>query len=569
MKPIPILLSLLLFLPLPGFSQDSPESGAAADPPPAVQGEASAEAATARARTVASLRAQLEAIRIKRGNVEELEAQLDAETNEVSREAAVEKLEKETRELNGLLLEFRESAAGVDIGLFEEKPSEPFSWQQKLGELLEPILAALEEATATSRRIADLREEAETFGERAEAASTAAARVEDLLAAAGDPALVEALEEQLGTWRERENLARSRMESARLQLENLEEQQEGVLGGTTRFIRDFVQQRGLNLLLGVGAALAVFFAVRLVLAVARRFRKTENPRNFGSRVFVVTANLLSVLGAVAAMLAAFSVTGDVFLFSFVLLFLLGVAWGGVKVLPQFVESLKLILNIGMVKEGERIVFDGVPWQVESLGFKSRLRNRRLGDAVQILPVRELVGHHSRPWCEGETEFPCEAGDWVQLSDGRVGRVAIQNPGQVVLEELGGAPVTFPTPDFLELAPRNLSAASFRVETRFGVDYRHQGESTGPIPADMERAVREGVSALVGADAVRSARVRFAAAGPSSLDYEVEVDLDGSVAPEHETVRYALQRILVDRCNENGWVIPFQQLTIHRAGPASG
>lgn len=552
------LLGLAALLP----AQEDPAPDAAARPLPTPLADASEDPATAR--MVASLRAQLEAIRIKRGDVEELEAQLGTETNEVSREAVVAKLEKATRELEDLLLKFQESAAGVDIGLFEEKPEQPFSWEQKLGEIVEPFLAELQDATALSQKMADLRKEREGFEAQASAAGQAVARIEEYLASAEEPALVEALQKQLELWQERGNLARSQAESAALQLENLEAQREGFLEGTTKYIRNFVQKRGLNLVIGVGAALAVFFSVRFMLYLVRRVRKTENPRNFGSRVFVLTANLVSVLGAVAAMMAAFSVTGDVFLFSFVLLFLLGVAWGGLKVLPQFVESLKLILNIGMVKEGEKIVFDEVPWNVESLGFTCRLANPLLDGAEQLLPVRHLVGHHSRPWCEGEEAFPCRRGDWVQLSDGRIGKTVAQNPGHVALEEWGGARVVFPTPDFLSLAPRNLSGESFRVETRFGIDYRHQKECTTVVPGVMEKAVREGIAAVAGPGLVKGVSVQFAAAAASSLDFEVEVDLAGEAAPLYEKVQYALQRILVDCCNENGWGIPFQQITVHRA-----
>lgn len=517
----------------------------------------------AASRMVASLSAQLEAIRILRQDVRELEAQMAAATNEVSRETLASQLQKATNDLNELVRKFRESAAGEEMDLFVEKPKEPFSLEQKLGELAEPFLAELQDATALSRRMADLREEAETYTEQADSAQRAVQRIDTLLEVAEKPGLMEELQQQRGYWQEKENLARSQAESASLQLENLEAQREGFLEGSTKYIRNFVQKRGLNLLIGIGAALAVFFSVRFVLFLARRFRKTDNPKNFGSRVFVLAANLLSVLGGLAAMMAAFSVTGDVFLFSFVLLFLLGVAWGGLKVLPQFVESLKLILNIGMVKEGEVIIFDEVPWQVDSLGFTCRLHNPLLDNAEQYLPVRHLVGLHSRPMCEGEELFPCEKGEWVQLTDGRIGKTVAQNPGYVVLEEWGGAQVVFPTPDFLAQAPRRLSGTSFRVETRFGIDYKYQKECTTTIPGIMEKAVQKELAALVGEESLREVTVQFASASASSLDFEVEADLAGEAAPLFEKVQYALQKSLVDCCNENGWEIPFQQLTVHR------
>lgn len=524
---------------------------------------------TSEERLAKSLRSQLQAIRIVSGDIEELEAQMNAETNEASLEEIRKQLEKKTKERRELMINFKETAAGVDIGLFEEKPKEEFSWEKQLGAILQPIMAEMEDATSLSRKISELRQEKEQYSERAAVAGNAANHVQDLMdRVPADSPLAAALSEQLTVWQEQETFAASRAEAASLQLENLEAQEQGLLEGSTTYIRQFMSERGLNLVIGIGSALAVFLFVRLILFLVRRLRKTENPKNFGSRIFVLVANLLSVVGALAAMLIAFSATGDLFLFGIVLLFLLGVAWGGIKVLPQFMESLKLILNIGMVKEGERILFDDIPWTVESLGFSCRLTNSRLDNACQVLPVRHLVGHHSRPWCEGEAEFPCTTGDWVQLSDGRVGKTLRQNPGHVVLQEWGGAQVTLPTPDFLALAPRNHSETTFRVETRFGIDYRHQAESTSTVPEKMTAAVRSGIKAIVGEEALRNVSVQFALAGASSLDYEVEVDLDKSAAEKYEKVQYALQRILVDCCNENGWEIPFQQITLHKAAPDS-
>ena len=256
--------------------------------------------------------------------------------------------------------------------------------------------------------------------------------------------------------------------------------------------------------------------------------------------------------------------GDLFLFGIVVLFLLGAAWGGIKVIPQFIESLKLILNVGMVREGERLVFDDIPWKVESLGFRSKLVNSRLNQAEQYLPVRELVGLHSREWSPGETEFPCETGDWVELSDGRTGQIRAQNPSQVVVRHLGGAHTTYPTVEFLSLNPRNLSGESFRVETRFGIDYKHQKDCIEKIPAVMREKLKEKLREIVEEKYILEILVQFAEAGTSSLDYEVQVHLAGEAADDYERVQFALQAILVEACNENEWEIPFAQLTLHQA-----
>ena len=54
------------------------------------------------------------------------------------------------------------------------------------------------------------------------------------------------------------------------------------------------------------------------------------------------------------------------------------------------------------------------------------------------------------------------------------------------------------------------------------------------------------------------------AGSSSLDYEIEVDVAPGMGHHHETIEHALARLAVECCTENGWTIPFPQLTVHRS-----
>jgi hypothetical protein len=258
--------------------------------------------------------------------------------------------------------------------------------------------------------------------------------------------------------------------------------------------------------------------------------------------------------------------GDWFLLGILLIFLLGIGWASVNTLPAHVETIKLMLNIGAVREGERLMFDGSPWRVDNLGFSARLVNPLLDGGVQNLPVRYLVGLHSRPRGTDEEWFPCRQGDWVELADGRIGRVAYQTPSAVQLVELGGSQVIYRTADFLGLAPRNLSTG-FRLECSFGIDYRHQAECTTTFPKVMQDRLEAELPAVAGGDALKSVRVELMAAAASSLDYEIEIDLDGAAAAELPELRRAVPRILVEACNEHGWVIPFQQITVHNAGGA--
>ena len=65
------------------------------------------------------------------------------------------------------------------------------------------------------------------------------------------------------------------------------------------------------------------------------------------------------------------------------------------------------------------------------------------------------------------------------------------------------------------------------------------------------------------------RVEFERANTSSLDIVVIADFDGSVTDLYNRLRRAIQRWCVEACTENGWEIPFAQLTLHQADAGGG
>jgi hypothetical protein len=537
---------LILSVQLIASAQPAPE--AAASPSPLEALEALSIAMQAKETEVAALREQLQAA-----------------TNSVEQEMLAAELEDELTDLTALRRRFEESASGVDVTVFEEVEKEAFSWQNQLGKILEPIIEEMETATARSRQLGRLKRDIDQFGERQELADKAIGRVEGYLEEAADPVLKVSLQKELELWKQRSVLASNQARAAKVQLEAMESEDSGGLGGAAPYIRGFLSQRGLNLLYGIGSAILVFMSLRLLLVLLRKVRKGEDPNSLSSRIFVLFTNLLSIIGAIVALLIVFSAAGDLFLLGLVLIFLIGAAWAGIQVIPQFIESLKIILNIGMVKENQRIVFDGIPWNVAALGFSCRLVNDELDEGLQVLPVKRLVGLHSRPWCKDEAAFPLKRNEWVALSDGKIGCSVAQNPGTITLREPGGALITYATPDFLNLAPKNLSRDSFRVQTRFGIDYAHQADATTKVPVWFKEHLEKHLPEEIEESAIREIAVQFASAGASSLDYEIEVDLDGSAAPLYERIEFALQRILVDACNAHNLTIPFSQITVHQAG----
>jgi len=124
------------------------------------------------------------------------------------------------------------------------------------------------------------------------------------------------------------------------------------------------------------------------------------------------------------------IAGDWVLLGLATLFLLGLAWASKHTLPQFFEQIRLLLNLGTVRDNERVVYEGLPWRVGRLNFYTRFTNPDLTGGLIRLPLRALSDLHSRPCTTDEAWFPCREGDWVKLDDDRWGKVVMQTPEMV-------------------------------------------------------------------------------------------------------------------------------------------
>lgn len=514
--------------------------------------------------SVQSLEALLKSVQSKQVEIVAVQQELQTAPDEVTRAELVAQLTKLKEESAQLNQQFAEFAVAVDISAFVEEEETEFNWQEELGAVLQPIIAEVKNATAESRIIGELRTSADEQAKRASVAHQAVAHLESLVAADPSPELATRLDEELGVWTQRRDDAQNQQTALDLQLENRLSERQSLLDASTGYAQTFFRTRGMNLFIGIGSFCLVFFGVRLIGGVYRKLHTAKRGESFTSRLGALLFHVFSIVGGMLAALLVFNMAGDWFLMGIVVIFLLGLGWASINTLPQHVETVKLMLNIGSVKEGQRIVFEGIPWQVDRLSFLARLVNPLLDGGLQTMPIKYLVGMHSRPNGKQEEWFPSRPGDWVELSDGRTGRVSYQTPSTVQLTELGGSQVVLQTPDYLALSPRNLSTG-FRVTTTFGIDYKHQADSATTIPAQMQRKLEAGLGELVGADHLKHVQVDLSEAGSSSLDYEINVDIHGDVAPKREILRRSIGRLLVEACNEHGWEIPFPQLTVHRQG----
>ena len=512
-----------------------------------------------------TLRSLLRSQAEKRAAVEEIKQRLE-KAEEIDKEAIEQELKVAMQELAQIEIQFQILATGGAASTFELRGDRALDLQKEFEQLLQPLVVMLKVATEDSRQIEMLKHERLITNSQLESASDALAGVRTLIARNSDEELQPILAELEGRWRQNLQDSKDQITSINRQLDGLLKKRNSAVSRTGAAFTGFVGDRAFNLFLGLGSLIGVIIAMQLFmrLILSRALRRWG--RSYRVRLLELFYYVMVVVLSVGAMLYVFNIRNDWLLLALSIIFLLSAGWVFIKILPNLIEQLALFLNLGAVQEGERVVFNGVPWLVRDLNYYTTLENPVLTGGSITLPIRELRGLHSRDVAEKEDWFPCCEGEWVKLSDGVSGQVLMQSPELVQLEQFGGAIVTYTTGNFLDLNPINLSR-DFRAEVEFGVDYRHQDIATTTIPDTLKSFVTEGLLKLIDRSDLRSVNVDFLRAGASSLDYEVEADVSGRAAHLHEDIERALARLLVEACNANGWTIPFPQLTVHQSGSA--
>ena len=495
------------------------------------------------------------------------------EIQDLNRQIAQAKSESEKNELKEQLLKLQAElrnttknldiiASGADITSLEQTTAEEFNLSKELFSLLKPALDEMKDMTSHVRQKSDLREKIAQHEERLQTVNEAIVHIQKLQDASTDKAVIQTLNNIGENWNKHKELMQGELQASRLQLEKLEKSETSLTEASQSYLKSFFAKRGRYL----GGALLVVLAVLLLSHLSYKamfryvpgFRKKH--RSFRMRVIELLHRVLTIIFAILGPMMVFYVVEDWVLFSLGILVLLGIALTLRKTLPGYWHQVQLFLNIGSVREGERILLDGLPWQVEQINFFCTLVNPT-ADLKQRVSISDLVDQKSRPGRQDEPWFPCRKGDWVLLSDGVRGKVIGISVEFVQLVERGGAQVTYQMADFLAASPRNL-ATNFRIKETIGISYALQQESTTTIPETLQQHIQQQINKEGYGEKLLNLRVEFERANESSLDLVVIADFRGELGDLYNRLRRAIQRWCVDACRENNWQIPFPQLVIH-------
>jgi hypothetical protein len=499
-----------------------------------------------------------------RRDIEALNKQIASAQSDAQKQALLQELKGLQGDLNATSRNLENISAGVDLASLREEEESKFDLQQEVFALLKPAIDEMKDMTFRIRQKSDLKEKITYYSDRLAIVEAALANVERLQGQAQSEQLKQTLAALAKSWGKNRAFMQSELQSAQLQLDELLASEASLAEASQSYLKSFFQKRGLYL----GEALLVVLLIVLLSRFSYNLMQRHMPgfrkkhRSFRVRLVELIHRILTILLIVLGPMVVFYLVEDWVLFSLSILLLLGIAWTLRQALPRYWSQIQLFLNIGSVREGERILMEGIPWLVEQINVYSTLVNPEAGISQRV-PIDDLVDLKSRPSRSEEPWFPCKRDDWVILSDGVRGKVIGISHELVQLVERGGAQLTYQTADFLAASPRNLST-NFRLKETLGISYSLQRESTDEIPNRLQHYIQQRIEAEGYGDKLLNLRVEFALANSSSLDITVIADFSGELGDLYNRLRRAIQRWCVDACSEYGWEIPFPQMTLSGA-----
>lgn len=495
-------------------------------------------------------------------DIKVIKKRIDAEKSETEKNNLKQELVKLQLNLKTTTRNMDNVITSIDISYLEKNKDKEFSFQKEFFALLKPALEEMKEMTSHVRKKSDLREKIEYYEERLPLIEEALSNIARLLKYSKNKSLTKELQKTAKIWHKKQAFMQSELQAAQFQLEELIAEETSITDASQIYIKSFFKKRGLYLTQALLAIILILLISQMTFKAMQRYLPgfKKKKRSFRIRLIELAYRLLTIIILILAPMIVFYIAEDWVLFSLGILLIIGIALTLRHTLPLYWHQGQLFLNIGSVREGERIFNNGLPWEVQRINFYCTLFNP-VAEISQRLPLTGLVGLTSRPSRTNEPWFPCKRNDWVLLNDGVRGKVIGISMEMVQLVERGGATVTYLTSDFLDHSPRNLST-NFRLKESLGISYSLQKKSTKEIPETLHRYIQQRAEQEGYGEQLLNLRVEFAQAGDSSLDLIVIADFKGELGDLYNRLRRAIQRWCVDACSEYGWEIPFPQMTLH-------
>jgi len=422
----------------------------------------------------------------------------------------------------------------------------PLSIQDEMSQLLTPIFTDLRALTQKSRAFQELAEELTRLKERAEQEKRAVVEIDKLLvevkaSKTPDTVLRSALNETRKSFQGRLDEVTSRTAAVQHQLGELKMTGVSFWKDLGLQVKHFVFIRGTNILLALFVFMVIFFGLRTAYAYLMKVMAVRKYQrlSFMLRILDVAHEGGAFLLGLSAALLVLYARGDWLLGGLSLLALGGLLMTAKTGIARHLEQLQFLLNLGQVREGERVLIAGVPWRVGTIYMFTQLTNPAMPRASLRLPLQTLASMTSRPSKLGEAWFPCEIDSWILVNGDLLAQVADITPEHVIICYQGGLKRWIPMGTFIAMDMACLSEGFSRSIT-IDVPLRGQAMQTADFIEHLKGAIREYLLHCMKPEELCDLCIELQNTDSISRFYEVTAFFAGSLAPQYHRLKQLLQ-----------------------------
>ena len=490
---------------------------------------------------------------LKKAKTDQEKIKLQAEIDDVSRSIDAQASSFEMIITGGQALAKKDTT--------EEKE---FDWQKDLLEILQPIISELRQLTEHKRKMDSLQKNIVNYESQNQEIDIALSHIARINKEKLEEDTLKKFEQINKKWQDKLEENNHLLSVTRLQLDEMIRSEEANKISFDEHAKQFATGRGATIFIALVAFIAVYIAMSLIWkgVIWVNVRKPSEKWRYYQRIVTLTYHVMMILLAITAVFYVLSVRNDQALIAIAVLLLVSIIWVLKNSIPRYIDELKILLNTGAVREGECIIYNGIPMKITSLNFDTELINPAVPTLKLRLPLSEISNYISRPYTTDEPWFPCKVGDYVRLSDGKYGLVKNITLENVLVTLYNGMmPKTYTMSDFLSSQPKNLSQG-FIVTSTIGVDYKYQQQCTAQMPEILCEGIRKGLQQESSGASLKDIWVYFSQANTSSLDFKIVAIFDGKAAEDYYPIVRSLQRYAVEVCNQQQWEIPFTQIVLH-------
>lgn len=353
---------------------------------------------------------------------------------------------------------------GIDLSLFTEVKPDPnaanlanYNWQQEILVILQPYFAEMQRATERTRQIDLLHEEQKDLSRKIDLAKSGLETLENIDHKALNAQSQKLLTKIQDEWNDRLKSLEHQENIVDLKLLDLTDNR-NFLKKFTDNLWLFIRNEGVALLLAFFLSIGVYYIFSKIIMIFTRYQKRDKTRvlNFKWRLTLLILQAVNIILAVCIFLVILHTSGNIMLFGLAALLLLFIIISLRNTIPNYIHRLRVFLNLGQAREGERVIYNEIPWEISKINlYNVYLTNPLLDNGELRVTIDLLDKIYSRNTKTDELWFPSRKGDFLLLPDKRIVNVLRQTPESVYLDH-NGSTIVMPTAEFYKLKFSNLS-----------------------------------------------------------------------------------------------------------------